>query len=61
MPIYEKSEIRRGMYLELDCPIRTRIPREPDPQPFAEISDRLDSARARLDQLVKDIRSARRQ
>ena len=62
MPIYQKSEIRKGMYLELDCPIRARIPRYGDApdQPFAEISDRLDAAKKRLEQIAKDFRNARR-
>jgi hypothetical protein len=57
MTRYDKSEIRKGMVLELVCPIRTYT----RPRALAEeINARLDSARARLEDLVKEIRNARR-
>ena len=66
---YSKSDMKAGAYLELDCDIRTRVPRPPrygDPAPdpaappdFSAISHRLDDARARLNKFRADLRAAR--
>jgi len=66
MPRYEKSDITRGMFLTLDAagvePVYIHKPAPPSygSQPFAEVSAKLDAARARLDKLAKDVRDARR-
>ena len=59
MSPYEKSEIRKGIFLELDCSIRTVI--RPQPQPYAEVSQRLEHARERLEALLEGVRNARLQ
>ena len=70
---YEKSDIKRGMYLELDCPIRTRVLREPpapvrygepsdDPPStdFKSISAKLDQATQKLHDIIKAYKNPRR-
>jgi len=65
----EKSEIRKGMYIELDCPIRTYIRKDaaprygeaPSPPDFRTISAELDAARRKLETIVSTVRkNARR-
>jgi hypothetical protein len=69
MPRYNRSDIEAGVFLTLDAPVDAPIKvhkRRPvrygdlDPQPFAEVSDRLDEARERLGKLLADLRAARK-
>lgn len=69
MPFYEKSEIRRGMYMELDAPTpayvkrsQPRAPRygdPPAPPDFSAVSANLDQVRQRIEKLRDDFRAAR--
>jgi len=56
---YTKSEIRTGMYMELDAPFEAYIKRPPSPPDFSEASAALDQVRQRLEKLRADLTAAR--
>lgn len=63
---YDREDIRPGNFMELDAPMDAplkmstpRAPRYGDVQPFAEVAQKLDQARVRLEKLRADLRATR--
>ena len=60
MTIYAKDEIRAGIVMEKDCGDSIFVAKSTPTVPLSEISERLDAARKRLDDIARAIAANRK-